>query len=280
MAYLVAAVRLVGMDSMVRLASSVFAIRADVVGGADLGSSSRWSALQWRGSLDARSSLTYDNYHNYDYDNAMRKIITQDAVDTTADALVAEGLEPTIIAIQNRIGGGSYSTVKRHLDDWVRRREQAAAEALEAPPEIAARGAALARSLWVMAARDAERTVQAVREETEEQVSAARRELSAAQSEIARLEKVQADQLEELETHQARIQLLEREAAAAEVTSKRVEALEKALAEVRAELKRSEKDARDQSVEAGRLQGEVGSLRRQLAEMIEQLGGRKSSAEE
>ena len=74
--------------------------------------------------------------------------------------------------------------------------------------------------------------------------------------------------------------MLEREAAAAEVTSKRVEALEKALAEVRAELKRSEKDARDQSVEAGRLQGEVGSLRRQLAEMIEQLGGRKSSAEE
>jgi hypothetical protein len=64
-------------------------------------------------------------------DNTMaRQIVTQQAVTEVADALVAEGLDPSIMAVQSRIGGGSYSTVKRYLDVW--KQERAAVDAVAA----------------------------------------------------------------------------------------------------------------------------------------------------
>ena len=45
-----------------------------------------------------------------------RQIVTQSAVNEAAAALVTEGQEPSIVGVQERIGGGSYSTVKRFLD--------------------------------------------------------------------------------------------------------------------------------------------------------------------
>lgn len=42
-----------------------------------------------------------------------RQIVTQQAVTEAAEALIVEGAEPSIVAVQARIGGGSYSTVKK-----------------------------------------------------------------------------------------------------------------------------------------------------------------------
>lgn len=47
-----------------------------------------------------------------------KPIVTQERVNETADALVATGEEPSIITVQARIGGGSYTTIKRYLDVW------------------------------------------------------------------------------------------------------------------------------------------------------------------
>jgi hypothetical protein len=55
-------------------------------------------------------------------------LLDRAALARTAEQLLAEGQDPTLILVQERVGGGSYSTVKKHLDAWKARRE--------APPPV------------------------------------------------------------------------------------------------------------------------------------------------
>ncbi len=50
-----------------------------------------------------------------------KALVTREAVFEAADVLAAAGDDPSILAVQGRIGGGSYSTVKRFLDTWMDR---------------------------------------------------------------------------------------------------------------------------------------------------------------
>ena len=100
-------------------------------------------------------------------------IATQKAVTEIANALVAEGLEPSIIAVQSRIGGGSYSTVKRYLDAWKQERAQMHAAARDTPPAIQAKGQEFAHSVWVLACAQAQQEAQAVKDEARAEVLAA-----------------------------------------------------------------------------------------------------------
>jgi len=45
-----------------------------------------------------------------------KPIVTQELVTSIADELHAAGVEPSILMVQERIGAGSYTTVKRYLD--------------------------------------------------------------------------------------------------------------------------------------------------------------------
>ncbi|MDY6930174.1 MAG: DNA-binding protein, partial [Pseudomonadota bacterium] len=67
-----------------------------------------------------RAQIVY-NYRNYDNyyqtseaDIMARKLISEADVHATADALVAEGKEPTILAIYSVLGCGSYSTISKY----------------------------------------------------------------------------------------------------------------------------------------------------------------------
>lgn len=44
--------------------------------------------------------------------------MTQERVFDAAQALLDEGTDPTIMAVQVELGGGSSSTVKEYLDRW------------------------------------------------------------------------------------------------------------------------------------------------------------------
>jgi len=72
-----------------------------------------------------------------------KALVTREAVFEAADALAAAGDDPSILAVQGQIGGGSYSTVKRFLDAWKAERKSAA-PVIEVPPDVAARGEELA----------------------------------------------------------------------------------------------------------------------------------------
>ena len=198
-----------------------------------------------------------------------RQIVTQQAVTEAAEALIVEGAEPSIVAVQARIGGGSYSTVKKFLDVWKQQRAEAATAAPETPAEVQAKGQEFARIVWALASREAQAEAQQAKDEAQAEVAAVRVELAEANNEIARLEGVEASQAETIDQQAAKLREVELALAEAQTQARRVAELEKSLADLRAELDASRKEATDKAVEAGRLAGEAEALRAQVRELMD-----------
>lgn len=198
-----------------------------------------------------------------------RQIVTQQAVTEAAEALIVEGAEPSIVAVQARIGGGSYSTVKKCLDVWKQQRAEAATAAPDTPAEVQAKGQEFARIVWALASREAQAEAQQAKDEAQAEVAAVRVELAEANNEIARLEGVEAAQAETIDQQAAKLREVELALAEAQTQARRVAELEKSLADLRAELDASRKDATDKAVEAGRLAGEAEALRAQVRELMD-----------
>ncbi len=198
-----------------------------------------------------------------------RQIVTQQAVTEAAEALIVEGAEPSIVAVQARIGGGSYSTVKKFLDVWKQQRAEAATAAPETPAEVQAKGQEFARIVWALASREAQAEAQQAKDEAQAEVAAVRVELAEATNEIARLEGVEASQAATIDQQAAKLREVELALAEAQTQARRVPELEKSLADLRAELDASRKEATDKAVEAGRLAGEAEALRAQVRELMD-----------
>ena len=198
-----------------------------------------------------------------------RQIVTQQAVTEAAEALIVEGAEPSIVAVQARIGGGSYSTVKKFMDVWKQERAEAATAAPETPAEVQAKGQEFARIVWALASREAQAEAQQAKDEAQAAVAAVRVELAEATNEIARLEGVEAAQAATIDQQAAKLREVELALAEAQTQARRVAELEKSLADLRAELDASRKDATDKAVEAGRLAGEGEALRAQVRELMD-----------
>lgn len=200
-----------------------------------------------------------------------RQIVTQQAVTEAAEALIVEGAEPSIVAVQARIGGGSYSTVKKFLDVWKQQRAEAVTAAPDTPAEVQAKGQEFARIVWALASREAQAEAQQAKDEAQAEVAAVRVELAEANNEIARLEGVEVAQAETIDQQAAKLREVELALAEAQTQARRVAELEKSLADLRAELDASRKDATDKAVEAGRLAGEAEALRAQVRELMDAL---------
>ena len=64
-----------------------------------------------------------------------RSGVTREQVFETADALVREGQNPTVVAVRTRLGGGSPNTITPLLAEWKALNETKQAEAMPAVPE-------------------------------------------------------------------------------------------------------------------------------------------------
>ena len=197
-----------------------------------------------------------------------RPLATQELVFTVADSLLAEGGEPSILTVQARIGGGSYSTVKRYLDLWRQQRQAAEQAAPPLPAELEARALDFARGVWGLAASEAQQLAQQARDEASSQVLGVRQELAEARNEIGRLEAVETELSAQLEHGQALLRESERALADAQGQLRRVTELEQALSAQRAELASAHQAAMDQALAMGRLTGEADALRVQMRELM------------
>jgi len=168
-----------------------------------------------------------------------KKIADRDTVFAVADQLQSEGVDPSIIAVQERIGGGSYTTIKRLLDEWHAAKKESSV-AVEIPKEVSARGEELVRGIWSAANLAAQKEVQAVKDRAAEEIEAHVNELSAAQGEIARLEAVEEEQAAEIEKLNARVRELELKCAALDVDARRAASLQADLDSTRGRLAESE----------------------------------------
>ena len=129
--------------------------------------------------------------------------ITQEQVFKTADELKQQGEHPSVAAVREAIGSGSYSTVNRYLQLWREQQEKDMVSVdLPAPVEEAYRKAAAIA--WAEASRVAGEQVAIVKEKAEQEQQRREEEARDAAAEIERLEQ-QAGQVEPL---QARVQEL------------------------------------------------------------------------
>jgi len=196
-----------------------------------------------------------------------RAIVTAEAVSAVADALVAEGLEPSLVLVQSRIGG-SYTTVKRYLDAWKQARAQADAADTDTPAVILAKGQEWVRSVWALAKREAQVQVQSMKEDARAQVEMLQADLAGAMAEITRLEGSEAAQAATIEAQQTQLRGLELSLIQAQALASRVPELERTLGEVRSELEAVRQQATEHAVHAGRLAGEAEALRAQVRELM------------
>ena len=194
---------------------------------------------------------------------------TQEAVFAAADALVAEGKEPSMTLVQERTGC-SYTTVKRHLEAWEAKRKGEIA-AVDLPADIEARGREFVQALYAHALRDAKAAVAEPLALAEAARDKAESERADAEAEVARLEGVEQEQAGRLEALTQRVRELEMSTAAQQATIQ-----EKAAAAARLEAQLAEAQsalaARDQELAGLRasaktvegLQGQLEALQRSV----------------
>ncbi len=198
-----------------------------------------------------------------------KQVATEEAVFAAADALVAEGKEPSLKVVQERTGG-SYTTVKRHLEAWEAKRKGEIA-AVDLPADIEVRGRDFVQALYAHALRDAKAAVAVPLALAEAARDKAESERADAEAEVARLEGVEQEQAGRIEALTQRVRELEMSTAAQQATIQ-----EKAAAAARLEAQLAEAQsalaARDQELAGLRasaktvegLQGQLEALQRSV----------------
>lgn len=198
-----------------------------------------------------------------------KSIVTKELVFEAAGQLLKENIEPSILNVQNRIGAGSFTTVKRFLDEW---EAQVVSKApVEIPSIVSERAQTLVQTLWTSANQLAQQESQKVKEEALADVSAARKELSDALNELQRLERVEVEQNHALEEKTHHIRELELNVATLEVAAKRVAELQSELDTLRASFARAEQEARslrEQAEKANAVQSSLTELQTKVEALI------------
>lgn len=196
-----------------------------------------------------------------------RKLVTQELVDEAAEMLLSEGKVPTLIDIQARIGG-SYTSVKKHLDIWVKQRSESSELVSPIPPDVDAKGRLLTRAIWQLASQNAQREIENAADKAAEVVATARSELSQAINEIARLERIESDLSANAERQQSRIREAELALAEVQAQASRATALEIELGEFRVKYDALQKEVSEKALAFGRASGEAETLRSQMRDLV------------
>jgi chromosome segregation ATPase len=175
----------------------------------------------------------------------MRKGITQEQVNTAADALVAAGDKPTVEKIRQVLGTGSPNTVTRMLDVWrgsLAQRLQEVIKLPDVPPEA---GQAFAE-VWRLAVAHAETLARAALAEEQNALFAEQTSLTQERKlwEIA-LAEAQANVAESTaKLAQTEVQLHERQALVEQLEAQRLDLMhQRDRLHVQLEQQRTELDA-------------------------------------
>ncbi|MEA1053109.1 DNA-binding protein [Lamprobacter modestohalophilus] len=111
--------------------------------------------------------------------------VTRDQVHQAADALAAEGANPTVVAVRKRLGGGSPNRITPWLAEW--REAQAAIQVVDLPEIPQAIDNAI-RHLWALAWQQARAQLATERQALNGAQKAVETEREELLAEISRLE--------------------------------------------------------------------------------------------
>lgn len=136
-----------------------------------------------------------------------KALYSEEEVFQAADKLAGEGKEVSAMALLGALGGGSLTTIYKHLDAW--RESRPAAGNSSVPVEIPESVQGAFGAAWRAAVSEAGREIARVREKATEEIKAAQKQFQEAKTSIERLEaesEVDNGKIEELT---AKIQELE-----------------------------------------------------------------------
>lgn len=194
----------------------------------------------------------------------VKKVVTQESVFAAADAIVAEGKDPSFKMVQERTGG-SYTTIKPYLEAWEAERRKAPVVAL--PAEVESQGREFVQRLYAQALRAANEAVAEPLAEAQLARDKAKELLATAEGEVARLEELEQAQATKIDEQAARLHEMELAAAALQATLQEKSA---ALARLEAQLEQAHRDLaeRDQELAAMRASSSaVSGLQSQLEQL-------------
>ncbi len=170
-----------------------------------------------------------------------RQGITREQVYEVADTLTDEGTAPTVQAVRERLGTGSYTTISAHLGDW---RKDHAGEPPAEVPDMPERVIGAFRQVWRVAERAALEAIETERSGLDAARRQMDKEAAGMAAEIARLEQAleasehRGDQLAgELEATRRNVAEAEKRATALTVENARIDERLKASEARGAELR-------------------------------------------
>lgn len=179
----------------------------------------------------------------------MTKVVaTLEVVWAAADALAAEGTEPSVVTVRTRIGGGSHTSIAAHLRAWFERRDELAS--LKVPEELLSRGNSFVRELFASALRTAHDLVAEPLQRAQLALKTAHTHLADAEAEVARLEKVEHQQADELARRGERIHALEVAIGAQQATTQEKSAV---IARLESQLEQANRAHAESAQELGTL---------------------------
>lgn len=205
---------------------------------------------------------------------ARRAVVDREEVFEAANRMAAEGREVTALTLLNALGGGSLTTIYKHLNAWnAERPAPTVASNNEIPDSVQTAFA----SAWRAATQEAAKEVAAAKEKAAEEVQQAQKQFTDALAVIEKLEaesEVDGQQIDELK---AQVAGLESELSKAKSESA---ALKAAADELRQQIKKleeagkSDRAERDAALkEAAELRGLAEALKTQNAELLARLSG-------
>lgn len=171
--------------------------------------------------------------------------INQERVNQVCEAMDAEGKAPTLAAVREALGEGSFSTLARMVKVWKAGRVdvEPVAMAVEVPEAVAAAGARMAAMVWAEAERLAG-----------ERLAGERADMEASKAEMAA----------ELE---AAYQELEQVSAAERMKEKQLAEMDVQLSQLRWELAEQYKAVQAYQVELASMSGELAAYRTMAAKL-------------
>ena len=208
-----------------------------------------------------------------------KPIVTQELVTTIADELHAAGVDPSILTVQERIGGGSYTTVKRYLDHW--KAQQAQRPSVAVPPEITAKALPAIQAIWSAAVAQAEQRVKEVEAEAQQQRAALEAQLNQAEQVIQRQEREVEDLARQLADAQQQLTASQNEAKEARMAVQVAEGRAADQAQRIDELQAAAAAATERALQAttaqARLEGEITALQKQVDTLLTRLDRKRAS---
>lgn len=200
---------------------------------------------------------------------ARRQAIDPEELFETANRMKAEGKEVTAMALLDALGGGSLSTIYKHLEAWNAARPT---EVIVKPEEIPAAVQASFAAAWRLAAQESKREVTEVKEKAKEEVAAALRQFHGALEAIAKIEKDRDTDTEIIEGLQKQLAEAKAEISKAESEG----AAEKARAdELRQQLKSQQQDRDAALQQAAEYKGQIEAMTAQNAQLLAELAKNK-----